>query len=209
MRSSRVFLIGFVVISCCILAQAGKKPFKNPENPLGDPQVIIAGGKGSLPVGSIFSFVSPSGTSPVSLLGGSPCVVGLLGTVLGDCVFQNGTDSNWTSLNFSISPSDQVPPFTCLALAYFSDCFFNKSGTQVTFFGGKGISPGDDFLIAVVLWLPKTLFSITATQAGSSSRIGPAPYRPAVPSSGSSMALFLSGHLPVNWRRALVPAKAA
>jgi hypothetical protein len=204
MRGSRVFLIGFAVVFCCAQAQAGKKPF-NPKKPLGDPQVIIAGGKGSLSVGSVFSFLSPTGTSPLSLLGGSPCVVGELGTILGDCVFQNGTDSKWTSLNFTISPSGQIPPFVCLALAYFSGCFFNKSGTQVTFFGGKGISPGEDFQIAVVLWLPKTLFSITAALA-SSSTIGPSPYQPALPGSASTMALFLSGHIPADWRRVLMPA---
>ena len=202
MRGTCVFLSVFSML-CCARAEAGMGRLNDPGKRPSDPQVIIAGGKGSLPVGPAFSFVSPSGTSPISLSGGSPCVVTGLNTILDDCVFQNGTDSNWTSLSFTISPSGQIGPFTCLALAYFNGCFFNNSGTQVTFFGGTGIGSGDDFQIAVVGWLAQTAFSVTATVADSKKKVQADARQATSPAPGSAMALFLGGHIPADWRRVL------
>jgi len=188
MKSFWVLLCGGTLLLCAVCAQAAKKPIK-------DPQAIIAGGTGSLPVGSLFSFVSPTGTSPLSLPGGSACLVGV--TELLDCIFSNGTDERWTSLTLTITPSGQIGPFTCLALAYFSGCFFSNNHTKVTFFGGTGMPAGGDFLIAVVLWLPGTKFSVQATSGGSdtwvlrSQPFEPTGRIPEIP----QMALFLDGHV--------------
>jgi hypothetical protein len=143
-------LLSGTVLACCPAARSDSIP-------AGDPEVIMAGGKGSLPVGSIFSFVSPTGTSPITLFGGSPCVVGLIAVL--DCVFQNASGSTWSSLTFDISPSGQIPPFTCLSLAYFTNCTFNSTGNQVTFSGGPGIGVRQDFTVEVLLWFPETQFS--------------------------------------------------
>jgi hypothetical protein len=150
MKVFSVFFLSGMLVTCCAAARADSIP-------IGDPEVIIGGGNGSLPVNASFSFISPTGTSPISLPGGSPCLV--LGIIsLPDCIVQNGTSSTWTSLSFDISPRGQIGPFVCVALDYFSNCSFNRSGTQVTFSGGSGIGAGDDFLVEVVAWLPNTQF---------------------------------------------------
>jgi hypothetical protein len=200
MRRCWVVFCGGTLLVCAVCAQAAKKPIK-------DPQVIIAGGTGSLPVGSLFSFISPSGTSPITLLNGSPCLVGL--TQLLDCIFKNGTDSRWSSLTLTITPGGQTGPFTCLALAYFSGCFFNSDGTQLTFFGGRGLPAGGDFLIAVLLWQPGTTFSIQATLAGSDGPVlkRKSTYDPLPPKSEPpSVTLFLKGHVAWDQWRRLQPA---
>jgi hypothetical protein len=151
MKVISVLLLSGILVVSCAAALADSIP-------IGDPEVIIAGGNGSLPVGNTFSFISPSGTSPISLLRGSPCLV--LGTIsVPDCIFKNATSSTWASLSFDISPGNQIGPFVCIALDYFANCLFNSSGTQVTFSGGPGISAGDDFLVEVVVWLPNTQFN--------------------------------------------------
>jgi hypothetical protein len=193
MRLYWVILAGATVTLCSACAQAARRPIK-------DPQVIVAGGGGSFPVGKVFQIVSPSGTSPINLLGGSPCVVA--GLQIPDCIFQNGTASRWSALTFSISPGNQIGPFTCLALAYFSKCSFNKSGTRVTFSGGAGIGAGQDFLVVVVLWLPGTTFAGSATESGDSALRVPSPRAPARRSEPSTIALFLEGHAALtDWRR--------
>jgi len=150
MKVFSVLLLGGMFVTCCAAAHADSIPIH-------DPEVIMAGGSGSLPVGSAFSFTSPSGTSPISLLGGSPCLVAGIISVP-DCIFKNATKSTWTSLSFDISPGNQIGPFVCTALDYFANCSFNSSGTQVTFSGGPGIGAGDDFLVEVIAWLPNTQF---------------------------------------------------
>src|SRR5437016_5217690 len=196
MRRSWVVFCGGMLLACAACAQAAKKP-------INDPQVIIAGGTGSLPVRSLFSFISPTGTSPITLLDGSPCLVGL--TQLLDCIFKNGTDSNWSSLTLTMSPGGQRGPFTCLALAYFSGCFFNSDGTQLTFFGGRGLRAGADFLIVVLLWQPGTTFTVKATLGGSNGPVlrRKSTYDPLLPKSEPpSLTLFLNGHVArAQWRR--------
>jgi len=163
--------------------------------PAKDPQVIIANGKGSFAVGSVFSVFSPTGTSPISLPHGSPCVLGIFEVL--DCVFTNASGFKWSSLSFTISPANQIGPFTCLALAYFSTCSFNEQGTQVVFSGGSGLGPGADFLLVVLLWFPRTTFSATATRANSS-RTALEPSARSSPGPGSDPApaatVFLQGH---------------
>src|SRR2546423_939782 len=144
MSSSRILICVCLALLCGAQMQAAEKPR------IKDPQVIVAGAKGSLRVGSIFSFISPSGTSPITLPNGSGCAVNLLNLVELDCIFQNGTDSTWTGLNFTIAPGDQSGLFVCLPLSYFNHCFFNKDHTQLTFYGGTGIAKDDEFLIAVL-----------------------------------------------------------
>jgi hypothetical protein len=145
-------LLSGTVLACCPAARSDSIP-------AGDPEVIMAGGTGSLPVGSIFSFVSPTGTSPITLSGGSACVAGSISVP--DCVFQNASRSTWTSLIFDVSPSGQTGPFSCAALAYFANCSFNSTGTQVTFYGGS-IGARQDFLVEVLFWSPGTQFSAQA-----------------------------------------------
>jgi hypothetical protein len=181
------------VILCCACARAARKPVK-------DPQVIIAGGGGSLPLGNVFQIVSPSGTSPLNLSGGSPCV--LAGLQIPDCVFQNSTNSTWTTLTFSISPGNQTGPFLCTPLAFFSKCSFNKTGTSVTFSGGTGIRAGQDFLVVVILWLPGTTFAGSATESYDSELRAPRRRAPARRSEPSTITLFLDGHAALmDWER--------
>jgi len=168
-----------------------------------DPQVIIAGARGSFPVGSVFSILSPTGTSPISYPGGSPCVLGLIPVF--DCVFTNASGFKWSSLSFAISPSGQIGPFICLPLAYFSTCSFNKQGTQVVFSGGPGLGAGSDFVLIVLLWLPRTTFSATATR-GPSSRTALERSPRGFPAPGSdsraAVTVFLEGHAAfMDWQR--------
>jgi hypothetical protein len=171
--------------------------------PTKDPQVIIANGKGSFPVGSVFRVLSPTGTSPISFPGGSPCVLGVIQVL--DCVFTNASGSKWRSLSFAISPGNQIGPFSCLALAYFSTCSFNNHGTQVVFSGGAGLAPGADFLIVVLLWFPGTTFSATATKANSSrTALEPSPRSFPAPGSepAAAVTVFLQGHAAfMDWPR--------
>lgn len=169
-----------------------------------DPIIIIAGdddvsraNSSSFPLGSVFSILSPTGTSPLSLLGGSPCEV--LGIELPLCLFSNGTDFTWTTLTFSITPKPILGlVYTCLALAYFSDCNFSEDHQNVTFSGGSGLPAGGAFLFAVVLWSPNSTFAGEAagSQAGSGTS-----WRSSLPgapvSQPSTAAIFLDGHVAI------------
>jgi hypothetical protein len=108
-----------------------------------------------------------------------------------------------------MSPGGQIGPFTCLALAYFSGCFFNSDGTQLTFFGGTGLPAGNDFLIAVLLWKPGTKFTIAATPADperAQLKRKPSHEKSPPGSQPTDLAEFLHGHVPCpQWRR-LEPA---
>lgn len=161
--------------------------------PVRDPQVIIAGGTGSFPVGSPFLFISPTGTSPINLLNGSPCVIDLF--KISDCLFKNASGFKWKTLTFTISPGGQKGPFTCLALIAFLGCNFNKQGTQVTFFGGLGLANGQDFVVEVLLWGPGTSFQATGSGDSSAQRELSAP-QPAVATSRlqASLATFIDIH---------------
>jgi len=170
-----------------------------------DPIIIIAGdddvmraSSSSFPLGGTFSILSPTGTSPLSLLGGSPCVV--LGIELPLCLFSNGTDFTWTSLTFTIAPSPQLPPFTCLALAYFSRCRFSSRNKQVTFSGGSGLPAGGVFVFTVVGWDPNTTFAGKATGAGNDGatlRRLLSPRVPARRSQPSTAEAILDGQVPL------------
>ena len=203
----RLVLVAAAFLLGCACVHASKRPLK-------DPVVIVAGGGGSLPLGNLFQIISPSGTSPLNLLGGSACVVA--GLSIPDCIFQNGTSATWTSLTFSISPANQQGPFTCLALLYFSKCSFNSDGTSVTFSGGTGIGAGHDFLFAVLLWAPQTIFSGTAeNQSDEESsdspalRLPPSDKAQESPPGQSTIPLFLDGQAALaDWRR-LRPAEEA
>jgi prepilin-type processing-associated H-X9-DG protein len=79
----------------------------------------------------------------------------------------------------------------------------------VRFSGGIGIGAGQDFLVALVLWLPGTTFAGTATESGGSTlqalhRSAAAPH-----SEPSTIALFLDGHAALpswrSWRPAREP----
>jgi hypothetical protein len=186
---STLLLSGMIVVSCAAARADSIRPH--------DPEVIIGGGKGSLPVGSIFSFISPSGTSPITLSGGSPCLVGGI-ISLPDCIFKNATNSTWTGLSFTITPDGQIGPFVCITLDDFSRCSFNSAGTEVTFSGGPGIGAGDDFLVEVVLWLPGTQFSGQAQDPPPSSTPEPA-----------TVGLLLIGFATLLARRTLWPPRSS
>jgi hypothetical protein len=166
-----------------------------------DPIIVIAGdddvsraSDSSFPLGSVFSILSPTGTSPLDLLGGSPCVI--LGIELPLCLFSNGTDFTWTTLTFSITPSPQSPPFTCLALAYFSNCSFSDENATVTFSGGSGLPMRAVFLFAVVGWDANTTFAGNASGSDPYSGTLTRPLLPEAPaprSYPSSREIFLNG----------------
>jgi hypothetical protein len=200
----------FGAVAALLCCMAGRAAAVNAKDPI----IIIAGDDdvtGGYPLGSSFSILSPTGSSPLHLLGGSPCVV--LGIELPLCLFSNGTDFTWTTLSFSIAPGHQTGPFTCLALAYFSQCRFSDENRKVAFVGGKGIAAGDVFLFAVVSWLPNTTFSGEAT--GSESISGGASWRPSLPrapaprSQPSQAELFRDGHIASRDRSGLRVAKRA
>jgi hypothetical protein len=195
-----------VVLFCCTVVRAYSANKK-------DPIIIIAGAddvsrasNSSFPLGSVFSILSPTGTSPLNLLGGSPCVV--LGIELPLCLFSNGTDFTWTSLTFSITPSPQSPPFTCLALGYFSNCSFSDQDTQVTFSGGSGLAAGDVFLFAVVGWDVNSTFAGEASgsdyYSGTLSR-PVLPEAPAQRSQPSSAEIFRGGQVAVRNHHEMIP----
>ena len=176
----------------------------------GDPIIVIAGGGDAVPgfpLGNSFSILSPSGTSPLNLPGGSACEVS--GIELPLCLFSNGTEATWTTLTFLIAPGSQTGVFTCLALAYFSKCRFSDHNQSVVFAGGQGIASGDTFLFAVVSWLPNTTFSGKATRAESGARLSrPLLHSALGPRPEPSLAqLFLDGHVPLRdpWGRAILP----
>lgn len=197
-KPSRFVMWGMAMALFCAGARAAGPPVK-------DPIIIIAGGGGgaSYPLSSqIFKILSPSGTSPLNLLGGSACQI--LGISVPLCLFSNATSSTWKKLAFNITPGNQIGPFTCLALGYFSTCSFSNNNSRVTFSGGSGVGAGEVFLFSVVLWLPRTTFAGLATLAASPDAVLAAPIRPAQapPSQKSTMGLFLEGHAAFeDWRR--------
>lgn len=202
-RSASVAFWVVTLLLCCAWAQAAGTNAK-------DPIIIIAGGgdvassSDGFPLGSVFSILSPTGTSPLSLLGGSACNV--LGIELPLCLFSNGTDFTWTSVTFSVTPGLQPPGLICLALGYFSQCKFTDNNHQVVFSGGSGLPSGDIFLFAVVGWDLNTTFAGQA--AGSESSSGTV-WRPLLPgtaaphSEPSTAELFLNGHVALRDRSRL------
>jgi hypothetical protein len=196
LRFASALLWGAALLTLCTGQRATGQPGQKVQS---DPEVIIAGDgdlTGAFPLGSSFSILSPTGTSPLHLLGGSPCEV--LGIELPLCLFSNGTDFTWSTLTFSISPAVQPLGFTCLALAYFSRCQFSDHNQKVTFSGGSGLAAGDVFLFAVVGWAPNTTFAGKAFAPESSSRILERPLLPRTPARGpqsSSAEIFRDGQI--------------
>lgn len=190
---SPIFWSGLVIL-CCGSAFAATNSIK-------DPQVIVAGDDGSFPVGSEFSFISPSGTSPVSLPNGSPCVVAGISVPL--CLFQNVSGFGWGTLTFTISPRGQTGPFSCTALAYFTGCSFNEAGTQVIFFGGTGIAVGHDFVVEVIGWAAGSKFDGEGAQTQGSGTAFEGPAQGTPTSKPGNVALFLDNHVALVERRRL------
>jgi hypothetical protein len=189
---SRMLRVVIIFLVCVCWTKAGAA------SSIRDPQVIIGGGHGSLPVGSSFKFVSPTGTSPVSLANGSPCVVASTkkNIPVPDCLFRNESGFRWDTLTFNISPTGQAGPFSCAALAFFSGCVFNEEGSKVTFFGGTGIGPGDYFVVAVIAWAPRTVFRGTgaATTAWGTGNV-PRKHAPIPPSEPRTPDLLTQGNV--------------
>jgi hypothetical protein len=197
-RAASVTLWAATVLFCCTGAGAATRPAKDPEVIIagGGDSAMGGGGSSAFPLGSVFSILSPSGTSPINLHNGTPCEVA--GIQIPLCLFSNATDFTWTTLTLSITPVHQMGPFTCLPLLYFAHCAFSDNNTKVTFSGGTGIPVGDVFLFSVILWLPNTTFSGDATGAEASSGTVRRPLLPRAPaprSEPSTAELFLDGHV--------------
>ena len=151
--------------------------------PGNDPRIIIGNGSGSLPVGSTFLFGSPTGSSPAT----SPCVVN--GIPEADCVFQNATNSTFTSLTFDIDTT--LPPGSVLDCGIaiggpFNNCSIgaDADGYLATFTGGPGVLAAGDFSVTVDGWNPGTDFGVGAN--------GNIPPDPGTPEPGT-VGLFLTG----------------
>lgn len=176
MRSLRVGLLALGVLCLTAMAWADQVPGN-------DPRIIIGNGSGSLPVGSTFIFGSATGSSPAT----SPCVVN--GIPEADCVFQNSTNSTFTSLTFDIDTV--LPPGSVLDCGIavggpFSTCSIgaDSDGYLATFTGGPGVLPAGDFSITVDGWNPDTDFGVGAN--------GMIPPDPGTPEPGT-VVLIVTG----------------
>jgi hypothetical protein len=176
MRSLRLSLltVGILFLSA---------PAWSDQVPVNDPRIIIGSGSGSLPVGFTFLFGSASGSSPAT----SPCVVN--GISEPDCVFQNSTNSTFTSLSFDID--EVLPPGSMLNCGIpvggpFSTCSIgaDSDGFFATFTGGPGVIPAGDFSITVDGWNPGSDFGVGAN--------GMSPPDPGTPEPGT-ITLLLTG----------------
>jgi len=179
MKSLRVALLGLGILFVTTPAWAGQLPGT-------DPRIIIGPGSGSLPIGSTFIFDSPTGSSPVTLPDGSPCIVNNIPEP--DCVFQNSTSVTFSSLTFDINTV--LPPGSELGCSViiggpFTNCSFgpDSDGYFFTFTGGPGVAPEGDFAVSVEGWNPNSNFGVGAN--------GITPPTP-TPESGT-MVLFLTG----------------
>ena len=124
-----------------------------------------------------FSFISPSGTSP----GTSACVIN--GVDDDVCDFLNISGLDWTHLQFTASPGDDLS--SCQPLYGFTNCDVDQQGgpnspTVFTLFGGTGVPDGVAFEFAVQGWLSNTEFDVVANSSA------PEP---------STTGLFLAGLL--------------
>ena len=176
MKSVRAILLGLGLLLLSV-------PLWADQIPGNDPRIIIGSGTGSLPVGFTFLFGSPSGSSPAT----SPCVVN--GIPEADCVFQNSTNSTFTSLTVDIDTT--LPPGSVLDCGIaiggpFNTCSIgaDSDGFFATFTGGPGVLPAGDFSVTVDGWNPDTDFGVGAN--------GMIPPDPGTPEPGT-LGLFLTG----------------
>src|SRR5438132_991821 len=136
-----------------------------------DPKVVFhppsqIGGGGppqSQITGLLFSFLSPTGTSPGTGTGQSPCVID--GVADNVCDFLNISGQDWTQLVFTASPGADLS--SCLPIYGFTNCEVNQQGgpsspTIFTFFGGPGIPDGVAFGFSVQGWSANTTFDVVA-----------------------------------------------
>lgn len=129
-------------------------------SPANDPRIIIGGGSGSVSVTGSFTIVSPTGTSPSSLAGGSPCIVN--GIPDDTCTLLNVSGFDFSTLTFTVSGNTNTQGgFSCDPGTFFQNCTFNAADTEVTFSGGPGIRAGFDFSLTFEGWSPGTSFQGT------------------------------------------------
>jgi hypothetical protein len=127
---------------------------------MGDPSEIGGGGPPVSHIGgSLFSFLSSTGTSP----GTSACVINGVNDSV--CDFVNVSGQTWSSLVWTILPGE--PLTSCQFTIGFTNCVVNQQGDAttpsiITFFGGAGILNTQAFGVAAVGWAPNTSFSLAA-----------------------------------------------
>jgi hypothetical protein len=142
-------------------------PFAFADTLLPDPKAVFhapsqIGGGGppeSEITSTLFSFISPTGTSP----GTSPCVIGGVNDDV--CDFLNLSGQDWTKLVFTASPGGDLS--SCQPLVGFTNCEVNQQGgpnipTVFTFFGGPGIPNGVAFGFSTEGWEANTRFDVVA-----------------------------------------------
>jgi|SRR5579859_3984700 len=186
MKNLRVLLL---IVGVLVLTA----PAWSDQVPGNDPRIIIGSGSGSLPVGFTFLFGSPTGSSPAT----SPCVVN--GIPEADCVFQNSTNTTFTSLTFDVDTT--LPPGSVLDCGIaiggpFSTCSIgaDSDGFLATFTGGPGVIPAGDFSVTVDGWNPDTDFGVGAN--------GMNPPDPGTPEPGTIILLLTgTGALAIALRR--------
>jgi hypothetical protein len=135
-----------------------------------DPKVVFhppsqSGGGGppqSDLTGTIFSFISPTGTSP----GTSACVID--GVDDDVCDFLNLSGVDWTTLQFTVSPGGDLS--SCQPLFGFTNCDVSQQGnstspTIFTLSGGTGIPDGTAFGFSTQGWAEDALFDVVANGA--------------------------------------------
>src|SRR3984885_1319253 len=132
-----------------------------------DPKVVLhppsqSGGGGppqSEITGTIFSFISPTGTSP----GTSACVID--GVDDDVCDFLNISGVDWTKLQFTVSPGGDLS--SCEPLYGFSNCDVLQQGgsgspTIFALSGGTGIPDGTAFGLSTQGWAANAEFDVVA-----------------------------------------------
>jgi hypothetical protein len=174
-----VIALGMLTLAVSAVSRADQLPPNDPQiktgGPLAAASSLSALVSPSAPAGIItptFTVESPSGTSPVTLPGGSPCILiqGPFMTTSPNCYFQNDMTTNGvgdtiTSLTFDafgVNPSSVECGF--LTGSPFSSCTVEaiSGGTAVDFTGGS-IVYGQDFTLAFVGFPKDFSFGSSAT----------------------------------------------
>jgi hypothetical protein len=162
---SRVFWVPAIILACAFCASGDTLP-ADPQAGVHKPSHIGGGGPDASHIGTMtFTFLSPSGSSPLS----SPCLIVVAPSdVVVDtpCDFVNSSGLDWTRLTISVSPGE--PPVSCShTLFEFTNCSPIEQGgpttpSVITFFGGT-IDENEAFRIPVNGWQPNTEFVVTAS----------------------------------------------